>query len=154
MEQVVYELIVLYFDTTRRLLYIHGSEKSSTYKELAEAVLGEGCELINGRRTFRVLARVNRLVPTNVGLKDARDYFTRFSCTPRFKSKRTARLACRFTTGSIRVADDRHVRLPVRCRSRYRPRGKGARSDGRQCRADPIRRQPQALRGRTKAAAA
>ncbi|MGA6227073.1 DEAD/DEAH box helicase [Streptomyces umbrinus] len=79
LEQVVYELIVLYFDTTRRLLYIHGSEKSSTYKDLAEAVLGEGCELINGARTYRVLARLERLVPTNVGLKDARDYFTRFS---------------------------------------------------------------------------
>ncbi|RZB19614.1 DEAD/DEAH box helicase [Streptomyces sp. F001] len=79
LEQVVYELIVLYFDTTRRLLYIHGSEKSSTYKDLAEAVLGEDCELINGKRTFRVLARLDRLVPTNVGLKDARDYFTRFS---------------------------------------------------------------------------
>ncbi|MFD4413490.1 DEAD/DEAH box helicase [Streptomyces sp. NPDC058476] len=79
LEQVVYELIVLYFDTTRRLLYIHGSEKSSTYKDLAEAVLGEGCELINGKSTFRVLARLDRLVPTNVGLKDARDYFTRFS---------------------------------------------------------------------------
>ncbi|MFE0116783.1 DEAD/DEAH box helicase [[Kitasatospora] papulosa] len=79
LEQVVYELIVLYFDTTRRLLYIHGSEKSSVYKDLAEAVLGEGCELINGKHTFRVLARLDRLVPTNVGLKDARDYFTRFS---------------------------------------------------------------------------
>ncbi|GAA3913882.1 hypothetical protein GCM10023084_76990 [Streptomyces lacrimifluminis] len=79
LEQVVYELIVLYFDTTRRLLYIHGSEKSSTYKDLAEAVLGEGSELINGARTYRVLAGLDRLVPTNVGLKDARDYFTRFS---------------------------------------------------------------------------
>ncbi|MGY3206338.1 DEAD/DEAH box helicase [Streptomyces sp. TE5632] len=79
LEQVVYELIVLYFDTSRRLLYIHGSEKSSTYKELADAVLGQDCELINGKQTFRVLARLDRLVPTNVGLKDARDYFTRFS---------------------------------------------------------------------------
>ncbi|MDX3866893.1 DEAD/DEAH box helicase [Streptomyces europaeiscabiei] len=79
LEQVVYELMVLYFDIARRLLYIHGSEKSSNYKELAEAVLGEDCELINGKQTFRVLARLDRLVPTNVGLKDARDYFTRFS---------------------------------------------------------------------------
>ncbi|MEV8021428.1 DEAD/DEAH box helicase family protein [Streptomyces sp. NPDC086554] len=79
LEQVVYELIVLYFDTTRRLLYIHGSEKSGTYRELAEAVLGEDSELIGGKQTFRVLARLDRLVPTNVGLKDARDYFTRFS---------------------------------------------------------------------------
>ncbi|WP_236700760.1 IS607 family element RNA-guided endonuclease TnpB [Allosalinactinospora lopnorensis] len=33
---------------------------------------------------------------------------------PRFKSKHTARLSCRFTTGTIRVEDDRrHVTLPV-----------------------------------------
>ncbi|MET8959070.1 helix-turn-helix domain-containing protein [Streptomyces sp. NPDC004074] len=32
---------------------------------------------------------------------------------PRFKSKRKARLACRFTTGTIRVdADGRHITLP------------------------------------------
>ncbi|MFB7407348.1 DEAD/DEAH box helicase [Streptomyces sp. NPDC056202] len=79
LEQVVYELVVLYFDTTRRLLYIHGSEKSSVYKDLAEAVLGTGHELINGGHTYRVLAGLDRLVPTNVGLKDSRAYFTRFS---------------------------------------------------------------------------
>lgn len=33
--------------------------------------------------------------------------------SPRFKSKRKARLACRFTTGTIRVdTDGRHVTLP------------------------------------------
>ncbi|MFD7431222.1 DEAD/DEAH box helicase [Streptomyces sp. NPDC059818] len=79
LEQVVYELVVLYFDATRRVLYIHGSEKSSVYKDLAEAVLSDGYELINGARTYRVLAGVSRLVPTNVGLKDSRAYFTRFS---------------------------------------------------------------------------
>ncbi|MGW8994750.1 IS607 family element RNA-guided endonuclease TnpB [Streptomyces zhihengii] len=31
---------------------------------------------------------------------------------PRFKSKRKARLSCRFTTGTIRVDTDRHVTLP------------------------------------------
>ncbi|MFB7379796.1 DEAD/DEAH box helicase [Kitasatospora purpeofusca] len=79
LEQVIYELYVLYFDVTRRLLYIHGSEKSGTYKDLAEAVLGTGCELINGTHTYRVLAEVDRLIPSNVGLKDARNHFTRFS---------------------------------------------------------------------------
>ncbi|MET8330059.1 DEAD/DEAH box helicase family protein [Streptomyces sp. NPDC005181] len=79
LEQVVYELILLYFDKDRRLLYIHGSEKSGNYKDLAEAVLGEGGELVDGACTYRVLAKVDRLTPTNVGLKDARDHFTRFS---------------------------------------------------------------------------
>lgn len=37
---------------------------------------------------------------------------------PRFKSKRKARLACRFTTGTIRAdADGRHVTLPASGRS-------------------------------------
>ncbi|MFJ4624671.1 DEAD/DEAH box helicase [Streptomyces sp. NPDC088812] len=79
LEQVVYELFILYFDMERRLLYLHGSEKSGSYKELAEAVLGEECELINGARPYRVLAQVDRLIPTNVGLKDAHNHFTRFS---------------------------------------------------------------------------
>ncbi|MGW8743659.1 DEAD/DEAH box helicase [Streptomyces sp. NPDC055794] len=79
LEQMVYELFILYFDKERRLLYLHGSEKSGNYKELAEAVLGEECQLINGARPYRVLARVDRLIPSNVGLKDAHNHFTRFS---------------------------------------------------------------------------
>ncbi|WP_245173443.1 DEAD/DEAH box helicase [Streptomyces aureus] len=79
LEQVVYELFILYFDKERRLLYLHGSEKSGNYKELAEAVLGDDCELINGPRPYRVLAQVDRLIPTNVGLKDSHNHFTRFS---------------------------------------------------------------------------
>ncbi|MFI5799760.1 DEAD/DEAH box helicase [Streptomyces sp. NPDC051677] len=78
-KDVVNELFVLYFDRDRRLLYLHGSENSGTYTELAEAVLGTDCELINGARPYQVLAHLDRLIPTNVGLKDARDHFTRFS---------------------------------------------------------------------------
>ncbi|MFI7283438.1 DEAD/DEAH box helicase [Micromonospora chersina] len=79
LEQVTYELIVMHFDETRRLLYIHGSDNNGTYQELAEAVLGAGCQPVKGPVTFRVLAHLDRLIPTNVGLLDARDHFNRFS---------------------------------------------------------------------------
>lgn len=79
LQQQTYELIMMRFDPTRRLLCIHGSEKSSGYVELARAVLGQGAEPIRGTATFRVLSGLDRLVPTTAGLLDARDQFTRYS---------------------------------------------------------------------------
>jgi superfamily II DNA or RNA helicase len=79
LEETGYELIILYFDGRRRLLYIYGSNNTGAYSELAAAVLGEGSQTVKGLTAFRVLARLDRLVPTNVGLLDARDHFNRFS---------------------------------------------------------------------------
>lgn len=79
LEETTYELIVLYFDSGRRLLYIYGSDNSGAYNDLAQAVLGEGSQVVRGLNAFRVLAHLDRLVPTNVGLLDARDHFNRFS---------------------------------------------------------------------------
>lgn len=79
LEETSYELIILYFDSQRRLLYIYGSNNAGAYGDLATAVLGDGAQPVKGLPTFRVLAGVDRLVPTNVGLLDARDHFNRFS---------------------------------------------------------------------------
>ena len=79
LQETSYELIILYFDSRRRLLYIYGSDNTGTYGDLATAVLGTGSETVRGLPAFRVLARLDRLVPTNVGLLDARDHFNRFS---------------------------------------------------------------------------
>jgi superfamily II DNA or RNA helicase len=79
LQETSYELIILYFDSPRRLLYIYGSNKAGSYSDLATAVLGDGAQPVKGLTAFRVLARVDRLVPTNVGLLDARDHFNRFS---------------------------------------------------------------------------
>ena len=80
LEQLTYELIIMYFDRPRHLLYIYGSENRGSYKELAEAVLGDDAPTpIHGLQTFRVLSGVDRLIPTNVGLLDVRDHFNRFS---------------------------------------------------------------------------
>lgn len=44
-----HELIVMRFDPNRRLLFIHGSEKSSRFEELAELLLGAEAELSKRR---------------------------------------------------------------------------------------------------------
>jgi len=80
LDQLTYELIIMYFDQSRRLLYIYGSDNRGSYRELAEAVLGQDAATpIRGLQTFRVLSGVDRLIPTNVGLLDIRDHFSRFS---------------------------------------------------------------------------
>lgn len=78
-EEVSYELYVLYFDRERKLLYINNSANSGVFQELAEAVLGEGAVRFTGSTVYRVMADIERLVPTNVGVLDAHDQFRRFS---------------------------------------------------------------------------
>ncbi len=78
-EEIAYHLYVLYWDPARNLLYINSSNTDGVYKTLAEAVCGSSTEIIKGEIVYRVMARVNRLVPTNVGLIDVRSRARRFS---------------------------------------------------------------------------
>jgi superfamily II DNA or RNA helicase len=78
-EEVSYELYVLYFDAVRRLLYINNSANDGVFQELAEAVVGVGAARFTGSTVYRVMADIDRLVPTNVGVLDAHDQFRRFS---------------------------------------------------------------------------
>jgi superfamily II DNA or RNA helicase len=78
-EEVSYELYVLYFDRDRRLLYINNSANDGVFEDLAEAVLGTGATRFTGSTVYRVMADIDRLVPTNVGVLDAHDQFRRFS---------------------------------------------------------------------------
>ena len=79
LEDATHELIVMRFDPDRRLLFIHGSEKSSRFEELAELVLGAEAELLKEAVAFRVLSGVGYPVPTNVGLVDVIDGDNRFT---------------------------------------------------------------------------
>ncbi|WP_343243200.1 DEAD/DEAH box helicase family protein [Streptomyces sp. SID12501] len=79
LRETSYALVIMYFDRNRRLLFVHGSDNSGDYTDLAQAVLGEGSTPVRDWETFRVLAHLDRLIPTNVGLLDARDHFNRFS---------------------------------------------------------------------------
>jgi superfamily II DNA or RNA helicase len=74
-----YALIIMYLDRDRGLLYIHGSETKLDYQDLAQAVLGHEPQPVKGYDTFRVFAGLDRVIPTNIGLLDARDRDKRFS---------------------------------------------------------------------------
>ncbi|MEV0467235.1 DEAD/DEAH box helicase family protein [Nocardia tengchongensis] len=79
LESTTYDLVVMYFDADRGLLFIHGSDTKKEYDNLAAAVLGGEPTRIRSLDTFRVFAGLDRLVPNNVGLLDARDRDKRFS---------------------------------------------------------------------------
>lgn len=79
LDEIVYELYVLYFDSERELLYINNSANDGVFEDLAEAVLGAGAIRFDGTQVYRVMGDVQRLVPTNVGVLDARSQFRRFS---------------------------------------------------------------------------
>jgi superfamily II DNA or RNA helicase len=74
-----YTLVVMHLDRARGLLYVHGSDTKPKYDDLAEAVLGHDPTPVSGYNTFRVFAKLDRLIPTNIGLLDARDRDKRFS---------------------------------------------------------------------------
>jgi superfamily II DNA or RNA helicase len=78
-EEITYNLYVLYWDSESDLLYINSSNNDSVHKKLAETVCNGNAEIIKGEVVYRVMAHVNRLVPTNVGLIDVRSRARRFS---------------------------------------------------------------------------
>lgn len=78
-EEVGYELYVLYFDSENKLLYINNSANDGVFEDLAVSVVGSGAVRFTGSTVYRVMAEVDRLVPTNVGVLDAHDQFRRFS---------------------------------------------------------------------------
>lgn len=63
-----WELYIIYWDKTQKLLFIHSSNNSGFYGELAKAIAGDNVELISGGSVFRCLSGVNRLKLQNVGL--------------------------------------------------------------------------------------
>jgi superfamily II DNA or RNA helicase len=78
-EELAYELYVLYFDSTRQLLYINNSANDGVFEDLVNAVVGDGATRFNGTAVYRVMADIKRLVPTNVGVLDSHNHFRRFS---------------------------------------------------------------------------
>lgn len=78
-EQVTYDLYVLYWDRERQLLYINSSNNNSHHLELARAVGGDQVDRYTGDVVYRVMGDMTRLVPTNVGLLDIRSRSRRFT---------------------------------------------------------------------------
>ena len=64
-----WDLFVLHYDPSQKLLYLHSSDTSSLHEELAQAVGGRTVKLIQGETVFRCLGRITRLMFQNIGVK-------------------------------------------------------------------------------------
>lgn len=78
-KDIRYDFFALYWDEENKLLYINSSSTDSIFSELAKKVCGEDVELINGEVIYRSMARIDRLVPSNIGVLDIRNRSRRFS---------------------------------------------------------------------------
>lgn len=76
---ITWDLYLLYFDPGAQLLFIHSSDTSKLYGDLAEAVCGEAVTLIEGKAAYRVLSGINRLLVRNVGLRHVLNRSVRFT---------------------------------------------------------------------------
>lgn len=74
-----WKLTVLYYDTNTNLLFIHSSDKSSLYQELANAVLKDNAVLINQINVFKTFYDIKRVSLQNVGLKEFLNRKIRFT---------------------------------------------------------------------------
>lgn len=77
--ELVHHLYVVHVDSTGGLLYINSTNNDSLHEEIAKAVGGDSTYLVRGETVYRILSRVERRVPTNVGLLDAVSRTRRFS---------------------------------------------------------------------------
>lgn len=74
-----WKLTVLYYNENLDLLFIHSSDKSSLYGDLANAILYDNSKLINQLQIFRSFHDVNRVSLQNVGLKEFLNRKIRFT---------------------------------------------------------------------------
>lgn len=68
--QLEWNVIIVFWETKNNLLFIHSSDKSSLYKELATSIIGEKAELINKINVFKAFHGIKRVTLQNVGLKE------------------------------------------------------------------------------------
>lgn len=64
-----WNLFVLHYDSSQKLLYLHSSDTSSLHMQLAEAVGGKTVRLIQGETVFRCLGHITRLMFQNIGVR-------------------------------------------------------------------------------------
>lgn len=74
-----WQLTILYYDEETNLLFIHSSDKSSLYKDLANAILKENATLINQLEVFKIFHDIKRVSLQNVGLKEFLNKKIRFT---------------------------------------------------------------------------
>jgi len=68
--ELVWDEIIVYHDVKSGLLFIHGSDKSGFYGDLARAVIGDYAEIINEAEVYKAFYGIKRITLQNVGLKE------------------------------------------------------------------------------------
>jgi hypothetical protein len=77
--ELVHHLHVVHVDDAAGFLYINSTNNDSMHEDIAKAIGGDGVELVKGETLYRILSKVQRRVPTNVGLLDSVSRNRRFS---------------------------------------------------------------------------
>lgn len=77
--EVVHHFHLVHCDLDTGRLYINSSNNGSLHEHLAKAVGGDAVKLFKGDEVYRILSKVTRRVPTNVGLLDAVNRNRRFT---------------------------------------------------------------------------
>ena len=75
----VHHLHVVHVDDAGGFLYVNSTNNDSLHEDIAKAIGGEEVDLVHGETVYRILSRIARRVPTNVGLLDAISRSRRFS---------------------------------------------------------------------------
>ena len=77
--ELVHHLHIVYVDDAAGFLYINSTNNTSMHEDIAKAVGGNDVALVKGETVYRILSKVKRRVPTNVGLLDSVSRNRRFS---------------------------------------------------------------------------
>lgn len=77
--ELVHHLYVVHVDDAAGFLYINSTNNASLHEDIAKAVGGDSVTILRGETLYRILAKVQRRVPTNVGLLDSVNRNRRFS---------------------------------------------------------------------------
>lgn len=75
----IWDLYILYWDSSRQLLFVHTSDKEINLDQLAHAVAGKSATLIRGEDVFRAFHGLNRLMLMNLGLNHSLSRAVRFT---------------------------------------------------------------------------
>ncbi|OHB55824.1 MAG: hypothetical protein A2Y12_15545 [Planctomycetes bacterium GWF2_42_9] len=68
--QLEWHLIIAFWEPKNKLLFIHGSDKSSLYTELANSLVGKNSKIINKMDVFKAFHNLSRVTLQNVGMKE------------------------------------------------------------------------------------
>ena len=77
--ELAHHLHVVHVDSENGFLYINSTNNASLHEDIAKAVGGKDVAIVKGETLYRILAKVQRRVPTNVGLLDSVSRNRRFT---------------------------------------------------------------------------